>query len=157
MLEAISRLARSRLYKIVAGLFFGTVALAAPGHADASQDHEFYRLLTEPDQDRPMVIWNFAEVRSEGIAACQRQDAGEPPYPATTDLERPNGPYTFDDANSITSAAATVYCPWHNAPPTPNNNWTETSAPVDPRPVYPPIEWYPPPPMSYPPGGGQGY
>ena len=156
MLEAISRLATGRPNKIVAGLFFFAVALAAPAHADSKQDQDFYRLLTEPDQDRPMMIWNFAEVRAEGIAVCQREDEGVPPYESMKYLERPNGPYAFDDANSIASAAETVYCPWHNAP-TGANNWVETSAPVNPLPVYPPIEWYPPPPAYYPPGGGQGY
>lgn len=143
---------------VVTGLFFGTVALGAPAHADASQDQEFYRLLTEPNQDHPMVIWNFAEVRSEGIAACLRQDAGEPPYQSIQDLERPNGPYTFDEANNIASSAETIYCPWHGPPAgSEDPSWVKASAPVNPLPVYPPIEWYPPPPMYYPPGGGQGY
>jgi hypothetical protein len=134
-----------------------TVALigtASPARADAHQDQRFYHLLTDPDQERPMVIWNFAEVRSQGIASCQRQDAGESPYRATKDLERPNGPYTFDDANNITSSAAVIYCPWHNAPPSPEDgSWVEASAPVYPPPVYPSLEWYPPP-TAYSGGGG---
>jgi hypothetical protein len=153
VLETIPRLATSRLDKIVAGLFFVTVALAAPAYADADQDMRFYRLLTDPDQDHPMVIWNFSEVRSEGIAACQREDAGEPPYQATKDLERPRGPYTFDNASSITSSAETIYCPWHGPPAgSEDPSWLDAPAPVSPRPVYPPIEWFPP--VYYPPGGG---
>src|ERR1700739_3192667 len=74
---------------------------------DNSPDAQFFWLLTEPNQERPMVIWNFPIVRSQGIAACQREDAGETPYQATKDLQYPNGPYTFDDAHSITPAAAT--------------------------------------------------
>jgi hypothetical protein len=157
VLQAIPQLPTSKLSKILAGLFFVTVALAAPASADAKQDQDFYRLLTEPDQDRPMVIWNFAEVRSEGIAVCRREDAGEPPYQSMKDLERPNGPYTFDDANNIASSAETIYCPWHGAPAhSEDPSWLEASAPVNPLPVYPPIEWYPPPPVYYPPGGGYG-
>jgi hypothetical protein len=158
VLETIRRLAPSRLNKIIAGLFFGSAALAASAHADAKQDQEFYRLLTERDQDHPMVIWNFSEVRSEGIAACRREDAGMPPYESLKVLERPNGPYTFDDANSITSSAETIYCPWHSAPPPPEDgSWISASAPVNPPPAYPAIEWYPPSPAYDPPGGGQGY
>jgi predicted lipoprotein with Yx(FWY)xxD motif len=134
-----------------------TIALlvtASPARADETQDQEFYRLLTDPDQTHPMTIWNFAEVRSEAIASCQRQDAGESPYRATTDLERPSGPYTFDDANNITSSAATIYCPWHNAPPPPEDgSWVNASAPVYPPPVYPRLAWYPLPP-AYSGGGG---
>lgn len=141
---------------LVALIAVGGAALsttAAPARADATQDQEFYRLLTESDQDHPMVIWNFAEVRLAGISACQREDAGVPPFQALKDLEYPNGPYNFDDANSITSSAEVVYCPWHSAPE-PAENWDTTSAPVDPRPVYPPLEWYPPPSAYYPPPGG---
>jgi hypothetical protein len=106
----------SRLIKIAAGLAFASVGLAAPAHADANQDQRFYRLLTDPDQSHPMVIWNFALMRSLGILSCQREDAGETPYQATKDLQYPNGPYnTFEDANSVSSAAETIYCPWHTA------------------------------------------
>lgn len=83
-----------------------------------------------------MVIWNFPLVRSQGIAACQRQDAGETPHQALKDLQYPNGPYAFDEANDITSAAEVIYCPWHGASVS-DPDWVNTSAPVDPRPVYP--------------------
>jgi hypothetical protein len=139
----------------VAGLTLATVfATAWPARADANQDQEFYRLLTRPDQDHPMAIWNFPEARSWGIQACQRQDAGETPYQATKDLQYPNGPYTFDDANSVSSAADTIYCPWHGTGSEPG--WADSSTPVFPQPGYPPLAWYPPPPVYYPPPGG-GY
>jgi hypothetical protein len=125
------------------------VALTAQAHADsnhtstpdqdsvvAKQDHDFYWLLTEPDQDHPMVIWNFPLLRSQGIAACEREDAGETPYQALKDLQFPHGVYTFDEANAITSAAEVVYCPWHGASVS-TPEWVNTSDPVYPRPVYP--------------------
>lgn len=143
---------RNRI-RIVAGIACASASLVVPGplaHADLGQDQEFYRLLTERDQDHPMVIWNFGEVRSEGIGACEREDNGEAPFQALKELEYPNGPYSFDNANNITSAAETVYCPWHGAP-IGQTNWSETSAPVYPRPLYPTISWYPAPSVS---GGG---
>ena len=123
----------------------GTVGLAAPAHADATQDQHFYRLLTEPNQDYPMVIWNFPLVRSQGIASCQREDAGETPIQSTYFLDRRyGGPYTFEYANDITSSADTIYCPWHQtALSTPG--WAHTPDPISWRPVYPPLAWYPPP------------
>jgi hypothetical protein len=146
----------SKLIKIMAGLAFASVGLAAPAHADAKQDQEFYRLLTEPDQDHPMVIWNFVGVGLQGIAACQREDAGETPYQALKDLQS-DGPYTFDDAMSITTAAETIYCPWHNSgPSTPNP--AGISAPVYPPPIYPPQAWYPErSPEMPPPGAGPNW
>lgn len=132
----------SKLLKIMTGLAFVSVGLAAPVQADAAQDEEFYRLLTEPNQDHPMVIWDFPLVRSQGIAACQRQDAGETPYQAVKDLEYPNGPYSSDDANSITSTAEVIYCPWHDDG---SGQRVDESRPVYPPPAYPPLAWYPPP------------
>ena len=51
------------------------------------------------------------------MTACHN---GETPYQASTDLEAPAGPYTFDDVNAIASAATVIYCPWHNAALPPN-------------------------------------
>jgi hypothetical protein len=147
----------SKLIKIMAGLASASVGLAAPAQADADQDQRFYRLLTDPDQDHPMVIWNFALVRSLGIATCQREDGGDTPYEATEALEHPNGPYNFDDADNVASAARTIYCSWHqaglNAP-----HWVTTSNPVNPPPVYPPQAWYPErSPEMPPPGAGPNW
>jgi hypothetical protein len=128
-----------------------TVGLAAPAQASAQQDQDFYWLLTEPDQSHPMVIWDFRLVRSQGIAACQRQDAGETSYQATKDLEYPDGPYTFEDVSSIKSSAAVIYCPWHLSSATGNSG--NVSRPIYPRPVYPPLAWYPQPGYYPLPGG----
>ncbi len=126
----------------------GHALLSAPtSHASVYQDQEFYRLLTDPDQDDPLVIWNFPGVRSQGIAVCQREDAGEAPYDALLDLtKRRGGPYTFDDANNISSSAKVVYCPWHGSwPDAPGGPQGVTeSRPISPRPVYPPLMWSPP-------------
>jgi hypothetical protein len=132
----------SKLIKIMAGLAFVSIGLAAPAQADVYQDREFYRLLTEPDQEHPMVIWNFPEIRSEAIATCEREDAGETPYQALKDLQYPDGPYTFDVANDISSSADTMYCPSHTDPALPYGG-TRMSTPLFPLPIYPPLAWYP--------------
>jgi hypothetical protein len=139
-----------KLITVMAGLAVVSVGLATPAQADANQDQEFYRLLTEPNQDHPMVIWDFAGIRSQGIASCQQEDAGATPMRALYFLDRRyGGQYTFDEANNITSAAGVIYCPWHDAP-VPAGDWAHTSDPVYPPPVYPALAWYPPP-RYYPP------
>jgi hypothetical protein len=149
---------------VMAGLAFASVGLAAPAQADMNQDQDFYRYLTEPDQDHPMVIFNFPLVRSQGIASCQREDAGATPMQSTYYLDRRyGGPYTFNDANNISSSADTVYCPWHQVGlSTPG--WVDTPSPISWRAVYPPLAWYPapgyyPPPPGYypPPGAGSNF
>jgi hypothetical protein len=130
---------------IMAGLAFASVGLAAPAQADSGQDQEFYRSLTRTNQDYPMVIWNFALVRSFGIASCQRMDAGETPYQALKDLQYPNGPYNFNIANDVSAAAGTIYCPWHDQGLQTNPDWATTPTPADWDPVYPPLAWSPSP------------
>ncbi|HEY4796640.1 MAG TPA: hypothetical protein VII18_21555 [Mycobacterium sp.] len=141
-----------KLITVVAGLAFASIGLATPAQADTNQDQEFYRELTRPNQDHPMVVWDFAAIRSEGIASCQQEDAGATPMRALDYLDRRyGGPYTFDEANNITSSAGVIYCPWHDAP-VPAGAWATSSDPVYPRPVYPPLAWYPrsmyPPPST---------
>ena len=152
--SANTRSAMSNLIKIMAGLAFVSVGLATPAQADANQDQSFYRLLTEPDQRHPVVIWNFTLVRAQSIALCQREDAGETPWQAFKDLQS-NG-YTFDVANTIVSSAETIYCPSHTNDAMPGGG-LDMSTPVYPPPVYPPLAWWPPtaypPPGYYPPPG----
>ncbi|BBX84169.1 DUF732 domain-containing protein [Mycolicibacterium aubagnense] len=86
----------STLIKITAGAAvvaagLGNLLAAAPAQADAQQDQGFYWLLTRPDGDN-LTITNFPLVRAQGIAACQRQDAGEPPYQTLKELQYPRGP-----------------------------------------------------------------
>jgi hypothetical protein len=134
---------------IMAGLAFASVGLAAPAQADSYQDQEFYRLMTRINQDHPMVIWDFALVRLQGIELCQREDAGETPWRALKDLQFPNGPYTFDDATSLTSSAETIYCPSHTDEAMPGGG-LDMSTPIYPPPIYPPLAWSPPSPHPLP-------
>ena len=131
----------------------GHALLSAPtSHASVYQDQEFYWLLTEPDQERPLVIWDFPLVRSQGIRNCQQMDSGETPMQALYHLDRRyGGPYIFDDANNIVSSAAVIYCPWHGSwPDTPGGPQDRTeSRAISPLPVYPPLMWSPG-------GGGAG-
>jgi hypothetical protein len=94
------------------------VALAPAANADPAaygdQDAEFYRLLTAP-QDANMTISNFALVRSQGLEACQREDQGVAGLDAVHALMA-EGPYPFESASSIVSAAEVAYCP-DNMPP----------------------------------------
>ncbi|WP_131829185.1 DUF732 domain-containing protein [Mycobacterium numidiamassiliense] len=125
----------------------GYALLSAPtSHASVHQDQEFYWLLTEPDQDNPMAIWDFPLVRSQGIQDCREMDFGETPMQALYHLDRRHGgPYMFEDANGISSAATVIYCPWHGSwPDMPGGPQERTeSRPVNPLPVYPPLMWSP--------------
>lgn len=132
-----------RAYLALAPLLTATILLAPTAKADTSQDQGFYRLLVDPDQDHPMVIWDFPLIRAQGIEACQREDAGETPMQTTYHLDQKyGGPYTFEDASNITAAADTIYCPWHQTRLS-SPDWARTPDPVYPAPVYPPIAWTP--------------
>ncbi|MCV7303020.1 DUF732 domain-containing protein [Mycobacterium barrassiae] len=135
-------------YIVVGFAMFGAaIALAVPANAAVEQDQQFHRLLTRPNQDDPMVIWDFSLVRAQGIGVCQRQDAGLTAMQALYDLdERYGGPYPFELASSISSAANVIYCPWHTSSVT---GGVDVSRPVYPRPIYPPLMWSPTP--LYPP------
>jgi hypothetical protein len=78
-------------------------------------DAEFFRLLTEPNQERPMVVWDYPGMKAQALWACQ-QMAYLPPYNVTKQLQANVG-YVFDAANSITSAAVTAYCPQNGYAP----------------------------------------
>lgn len=133
---------------VVAGLaIFGAVALAVPSNATVAQDQQFHRLLTRPDQENPMLIWDLSLVRSQGVGVCQRQDSGLTAMQALYELDqRYGGGYPFEIASSISSAANVIYCPWHSSTST---GGVGVSRPVYPRPVYPPLMWSPP--SVYPP------
>jgi hypothetical protein len=94
------------------------IALAPAANADpaaySDQDAEFYRLLTSP-QDANMTISDFALVRSQGLNACQREDQGMAGLDVVHALMA-DGPYPFDAANAIVSAAEVAYCR-DNLPP----------------------------------------
>ena len=48
----------------------------ANGPVDNGADSRFVSLLTDPDQDDPMVIWNFPLVKAQGLEACQLETNG---------------------------------------------------------------------------------
>lgn len=132
---------------VLMGAMPGHALLSAPtSYASVDQDQRFYALLTKPNQDHPMVISNFPVVRAQGIQLCQQEDAGATPMQAVHQLNRENGgPYVFDDASSISSAATVIYCSWHGSwPDTPGGPQGLTeSRPIDPQPIYPPLMWSP--------------
>lgn len=131
------------VYLALTPLLTTAILVAPTTKADINQDQEFYRLLVDPDQDHPMVIWDFPLARAQGIEVCQREDAGETPMQALYHLDREyGGPYTFDDANNISSSADTVYCPWHQTRLS-SPDWAHTPDPVYPPPIYPSIAWTP--------------
>lgn len=134
-----------------AGVFSIGLGIPATSHASVQQDQQFYYLLTRPDQDYPMVVWDFPLIRAQAIRACQLEDAGLTAMQVTYDLDqRYGGPYPFEGASSITSAAEVIYCRWHLEKP------VDVSTPVYPPPVYPPLMWVPTPTYYAPTGGVPG-
>jgi hypothetical protein len=97
---------------IFAALVAAPIANSEPG-AYSSQDETFYRLLTEgTDNVPPITLTNPPLVRVQGLLACQRHDNGVDGLEVVHMLMA-DGPYSFDVANSITSAAEVAYCPEH--------------------------------------------
>lgn len=96
------------------------VCLPISGQAWASAvttpaDAEFFRLLTQPNQDRPMVVWDYSGMRSQGLWSCQ-QLVYLPPDRVSTELQA-IGHYVSEDAISITSSAIVAYCPLNGYAP----------------------------------------
>jgi hypothetical protein len=103
-----------RVALLVAGVCAAIVG-AAPVNAEpaaySGQDNIFYTLLTQPNDPRDaVVVTNFGLLRAQGLVACQRRDNGMSGLDAIYQLQA-EGPYSFDMANSIASAAAVAYCP----------------------------------------------
>jgi hypothetical protein len=107
----------SALWAAVAAvaLISAPVASAEPG-AFSDDDTTFFRLLSDPDQDHPMKIWNFPLIRYQGLEHCARESQGMRGIDSIYELQK-EGPYTFDDALSIASAADVAYCPENLHPP----------------------------------------
>lgn len=86
------------------------VANAQPG-AYSYQDDTYYRLLTKPNEYfGGFVVSDFALIRAQGLRACAMLDSGAVASDAIHDLQV-LGPYSFDAANRIVSAAFVAYCP----------------------------------------------
>jgi Protein of unknown function (DUF732) len=82
------------------------------GNGVDDRDTDYLFMLTNPtDNDNPLRVWNFPLAKAQGLLTCQRIKHGETLMEATDHLTRPEGPYTADDAISITSAAIAAYCP----------------------------------------------
>ena len=77
-------------------------------------DAEFFRLLTEPNQEHPMVVWDYPGMRAQALWACQ-QMTYLPPHKVSTRLEAFG--YVSDAAISITTAAIVAYCPQNGYAP----------------------------------------
>jgi hypothetical protein len=95
----------------------GTVAPASAYMPDPNSpdlDSRFLRLLTT-DPINPTTVWNFPLVKTQGLQLCQQMDNGERQAAATNDLMAA-GPYSFDDAATISAAAVNIYCPSHLPP-----------------------------------------
>ncbi len=98
-----------------AGIAMAALISVAPAHAEPGgyldQDETFHRLLITPDDSGTvMVITNFALLRAQGLEACQVIENGYGGYAATKRLQA-EGPYLFDTASLIVSAASVAYCP----------------------------------------------
>ncbi|MGH3960839.1 DUF732 domain-containing protein [Mycobacterium sp.] len=81
------------------------VGLAAPAHADPTQDYVYYSNL----QNLGMVIWNPPAMRTQGLGACQDMAIGTNWRITITKLM--NIGYTFNEAAMILAAATAAYCP----------------------------------------------
>jgi hypothetical protein len=78
-------------------------------------DAEFFRLLTEPNQQHPMVVWDYNGMKSQGLWSCEQMDY-LPPHKVSEELQARGG-YVSDDAISITSSAIAAYCPQNGYAP----------------------------------------
>jgi hypothetical protein len=88
-------------------------ALAAWG---TTPDQHFANLLTTSDDpDDNIVIMDFSLVKAQGLRACQQETNGMD-HVTVRDQLAASGGYAWEQANNITSAADTIYCPW-NGPP----------------------------------------
>jgi hypothetical protein len=95
---------------IVVALAAAPVAYADPG-AYSSQDETFFRLLTEGSDANPgITVSNPPLVRAQGLLVCQRASQGMDTFDALHFLMS-EGPYPFDVASDIASAAIVAYCP----------------------------------------------
>jgi hypothetical protein len=87
--------------------------MGAWGH---TSDEHFAYLLTHNDDPRHnIVIMDIPTVKAQGLRACQQETNGMD-HVTVRDQLAASGGYAWEQANNITSAADTIYCPW-NGPP----------------------------------------
>jgi hypothetical protein len=78
-------------------------------------DQYFAYYVTHDDDAPEFRIMDFPTLKGQALWACQLRTNGLRGIDAVYALQNAAG-YTFDQAKAITSAAATIYCPW-NLPP----------------------------------------
>ncbi|MUL80505.1 MULTISPECIES: DUF732 domain-containing protein [unclassified Mycolicibacterium] len=104
-------IAGSALALAACGMTAGTANAEPAG--SSTQDTTFFRLLTTPDDDGFFItVTNPSLLRTQGLAVCQRMDNGMDGLDAVYGMMA-DGPYPWDTANSISSAAVVAYCPEH--------------------------------------------
>jgi hypothetical protein len=90
------------------GIGLAAPVVAEPGgysHAD-----QVFLMLMQDDPDYPFVITNFPVLRAQALRACRSEDNGMSGLDVVDQLAA-EGPYSWDDANNIVSAAEVAYCP----------------------------------------------
>lgn len=75
-------------------------------------DQHFAYYVTHDDDAPEFRIMDFPSQKGQALWACQLETNGMSDLNATHALENAGG-YTFDQADAITSAADTIYCPWN--------------------------------------------
>jgi hypothetical protein len=91
--------------------------VGAPVAGADGGDATFHRLLSKGFDagnvnGEEIVDMHWALLRGQGLRACQLEDSGWRSIDADYQLMR-EGPYIFDQANHISSAATVAYCPWN--------------------------------------------
>jgi hypothetical protein len=93
----------------------------SPADMDAwgtTPDQHFAYFVTHDDHFPGFRIMDFPTLKAQVLRACQQETNGMDIITASDQLAAEGG-YTASQADSIMSAAETIYCPWNNAPPRP--------------------------------------
>jgi hypothetical protein len=62
-------------------------------------------------------VYNFEGMRAEALRACDKITNGERVIDAIDDMQAMNPLSSWDQSNSVVSAAIVVYCPWNEHHP----------------------------------------
>jgi hypothetical protein len=104
--------------RLIVGLAALAICLAGAPMAGADGGDRTFHMLLSDDFDaggvtgEEIVNRHWGLLRNQGLRACQLEDSGWRSLDVVYQLMR-EGPYIFDQANGIHSAAAVAYCPWH--------------------------------------------
>jgi hypothetical protein len=95
---------------VLALIGIAPAAQAQPG-GTTPQDDTYYYLITTPDDDGTVFnVTDFGLLRAQGLGVCRLIDNGMSGVDATEKLMSV-GPYSWDAANFLSSAAQVAYCP----------------------------------------------